>query len=534
MNLTTSALLNDVSSAWASWMLGMTWLVALLVVLLSLISLAFKRRSASLLYVLWLVVLVRLIMPPELAFPTGWGWWIRSNDKNVSATATPHEDRKDPSFGDSLEEQVAPAAARETAEVESPAAAPVPYALVLMIAWLGIVAARGGMLLTAALQVHVWVSRAHPIGDPVLLELLDECRRRVGVRRPVELRNSEACSTPLVVGVWQPVLLLPSTVLDRLNTEQLRSVLIHELHHVKRWDGLVNLLQGVLGAVYFFHPAVWWANRRIRQLREDACDERTVAVMKGNRKPYGEAIFKVAEILGYSAPPLTLGVLDSKSPLTQRLKRILDPRLPTPARSPWQSTGLLLVAVAVLLPAGTRPAASLEDATMERIFVAELPAETPPESLEEPEAKQETIETVPAEEFRQEVPTMPESRDDSAAVERPVEEIVRDLSVPDCRTAAVESLAAFGPAAESALLDLLKSADSDTRWATYQVLASVGTEHSILPLQQALLDRETFEQRRIEHALDAIYGRLQVTSTVSEPSVNSTRLFEADESEEDW
>ena len=123
---------------------------------------------------------------------------------------------------------------------------------------------------------------------------------------------------------------------------------------MKRCDGAVNLVQGLLGAVYFFHPLVWWANRRIRQLREDACDERTVAALGGRRKPYGEAIFKVAEILGYAAPPLALGVLDSKAPLKQRLTRILDPGLPAARTLGWRPALAVIAAGAILIPSGAR------------------------------------------------------------------------------------------------------------------------------------------------------------------------------------
>jgi beta-lactamase regulating signal transducer with metallopeptidase domain len=150
-----------------------------------------------------------------------------------------------------------------------------------MLGWLGIAAARLGMLLTAAVQVRVWARRADSIDDPRLWQMLDECRERMRVTKLVDLRNSEACSTPLVVGFRQPTILLPSAVLERLDEAELRSVFIHELNHVKRWDGVVNVLQGVLGAIYFFHPLVWLANNHIRKLREDACDELTVAQLDG-------------------------------------------------------------------------------------------------------------------------------------------------------------------------------------------------------------------------------------------------------------
>lgn len=534
MNSGASIWLNDVASVWASWMIDMAWIVAVLVVAISLVTPLLKGRSASLLYALWLLVLIRLVLPPDFAFPTGWGWWVRSELATASSTAPPTVPLQTP-----VDTPQAAHQPPNATQQESPGLASVPFGLVLMIAWLGIVAARCGMLLTAAIQVHVWVSRAHLILDPALLELLETCRDRVGVRRRVGLRNSEACSTPLVVGVWRPVLLLPSAVLDRLNVEQLRSVLIHELHHVRRWDGLVNLLQGILGAIYFFHPAVWWANRRIRQLREDACDERTVAVLEGNRKPYGEAIFRVAEILGYSAPPLTLGVLDSTSPLTQRLRRILDPRLPIDGGQQWQSALILIVGVALLLPAGAKPSASVADSMNERRVVAEAFSDSPLGSVKKHRTPQARPALPPTEKLAPTQPLAPEEPEetqppkDAATAPLAIEDLTRDLDDTTRRAAAIEALIALGPSAEPGLLNALAGASPTTRSAIYEVLAKIGTEKSLLPLQQALLVCNSFEERQIRHALDGIYSHMQIPVSRLEPSVNSSRFFEQDE-EDEW
>ncbi len=537
MNFEASIGLNDIAAAWSSWMLGMAWIVAILVVILSLVTAVLKGRSASLLYTLWLLVLIRLMLPPGFAFPTGWGWWVRGAPTDVVSDL-------DPATSAAGGPPAAPEVQSRPGGTVPPQAsdsASLPVAMILMIAWLGIVAARCGMLFTAALQVHVWVSRARLILDPALLDLLENCRTRVGVRRKVELRNSEACSTPLVVGAWRPVLLLPAPVLDRLNSEQLQAVLIHELHHVRRWDGLMNLLQGLLGAVYFFHPAVWWANRRIRQLREDACDERTVAVLDGNRKPYGEAIFRVAEILGYSAPPLTLGVLDSTSPLTQRLRRILDPRLPVDGGRRWQSALIVLLATAILLPAGARPAASDANEPNERRIVAEALSESPLGTVKKYRITPPRVTTGPAEESplpetvpdaTPDLPPAPSQlRQDSTSNRRSVEDLVNDLAIASRREAAADALAEMGPVAEFALLAALPDADPTTRTAIYGILARVGTQKSLLPLHQTLLRGDDREENQIRLALDAIYGRMEIPISDREPSADSSRssrIYEAD------
>jgi len=513
MNAAPVDYLQQAARSWASWMFDISWQVALLVVALAAIGVLLRGSSARFRYVLWLLIVVRLLAPPGLAFPTGWGWWLRPWQVAASTDAPP---------GGALNRssQEARAPEKPAAAVAASPAGPgaVSWSVVLMIGWLGIVTARCGMLLTAALEVRVWVSRARPIVDPAVLRLLADSCHRVGVRRSVGLRNSESCATPLVVGVWRPVLLLPSAVLERLDASELRAVLIHELYHVKRWDGAVNLLQGLLGAVYFFHPLVWWANRRIRQLREDACDERTVSALEGRRKPYGAAIFKVAEILGYAEPPLALGVLDSKSPLKKRLARILDPHLPVAGRLGWRSVAVVVAVGAVLIPAGPRPssagvarASARSEPRLEPIATS-LAAQGPEPAIAEADRRGGGAGG---------------QADPPAQRAAQVDALLADLVADDARrAAAVASLRGLGPAVEPAVLEVLAGADEPTRRAVYAVLEKVGTRASALVLHRALFERDENEQIAVRRALDAVYRRIEASPSESGSSVNSLRIVE--------
>ncbi|MBW3595773.1 MAG: HEAT repeat domain-containing protein, partial [Planctomycetes bacterium] len=162
--------------------------------------------------------------------------------------------------------------------------------------------------------------------------------------------------------IWRrPVILLPACVPQQLEDEELEAVILHELNHVVRHDALVNFAQAVLGAIYFFHPLVWWSNAQIHRLREDACDERTVAALEGRRRAYGSALVKVSTILGYAAPPLALGVMESPHPARRRLGRILDPNLPLEERRGWLAAGLATLLAIVFLPGGPRPTATLAE-----------------------------------------------------------------------------------------------------------------------------------------------------------------------------
>ena len=198
------------------------------------------------------------------------------------------------------------------------------------------------------------------IHDPGLNQLLLDCCQRVGVRTSIRLQESSLVDTPLLIGIWRPTILVPFKIQEHLSLAELESVLIHELHHVRRRDAAVSLLQAVLKAVYFFHPGVWVADRWLRRLREEACDEATVGVLDGNRRNYSSAILKLAEQTLRPAPPLAIGVVDSGSHITHRMRRILDPKLPTGQKLSWSALAFVLIAAATLLPAGPQQKVSAQ------------------------------------------------------------------------------------------------------------------------------------------------------------------------------
>jgi beta-lactamase regulating signal transducer with metallopeptidase domain len=136
--------------------------------------------------------------------------------------------------------------------------------------------------------------RTHQRAPHTLLLRLDVLRRQMGIRRLVDLRLSERIASPFTAGVLRPWILLPVTALTGLSSEQLEMVLYHELAHIRRADYLWNLLQTMVETLFFFHPAVWWISRRVREERELSCDD--IAV-KNCSDPalYASALLRIEE-----------------------------------------------------------------------------------------------------------------------------------------------------------------------------------------------------------------------------------------------
>jgi beta-lactamase regulating signal transducer with metallopeptidase domain len=174
----------------------------------------------------------------------------------------------------------------------------------------------GGMLIVERLQRRK--------SAPVRAHLLETCldlQRRLGIKRAVRFCQCNGLDVPAVIGWFRPVVLLPLTVLAGLSQAQLEAVIAHELAHIKRWDYFVNLFQIAAETVLFYHPAVWWVSRRIRQERENCCDDAAVRLC-GNVVDYARALTYMEG--GRTAPSLVMAA--SGSPLATRVLRLLGAR----------------------------------------------------------------------------------------------------------------------------------------------------------------------------------------------------------------
>jgi beta-lactamase regulating signal transducer with metallopeptidase domain len=109
-----------------------------------------------------------------------------------------------------------------------------------------------------------------------LLHVFDRLARRIEVTRPIRLLQSALVQVPTVIGWLRPVVLIPLGCLSGLSPTQVEAILVHELSHIRRHDYLVSVLQSIVEALLFYHPAVWWVSRHIRREREHCCDDLAV------------------------------------------------------------------------------------------------------------------------------------------------------------------------------------------------------------------------------------------------------------------
>jgi uncharacterized protein (TIGR03435 family) len=169
---------------------------------------------------------------------------------------------------------------------------------------------------------------------------------RLGLRRAIRIVELAGIDVPLVVGCLRPVVVLPIAAFSHLSPAQADAILAHELAHIRRHDYLINLMQTLAETLLFYHPGVWWISARIRNEREDCCDDVAVAVC-GDPVGYAAAL---AELENRRSGSPHLAPAATGGSLLNRVRRILHAEIPHQADAPhWI---VLCALAAVLVAAG--------------------------------------------------------------------------------------------------------------------------------------------------------------------------------------
>ncbi len=160
--------------------------------------------------------------------------------------------------------------------------------------------------------------RQSSVVEDRILETCHTLQDRLGIKRAIQYCECAWLQAPAVIGWFRPIVFLPMSALTGLSEAQLQSVIAHELAHIQRFDPFVNVFQVCVETLLFYHPAVWWLNKRIRAEREHCCDDTAVSVC-GDAVEYARALTLMEE--WRSAP--TLAMAANRGPLKERIVRVL-------------------------------------------------------------------------------------------------------------------------------------------------------------------------------------------------------------------
>lgn len=366
-----------------SWLWRASWQASVLVLLVLIAQSVFRSRlTAKWRHALWFLVLARLMLPVVPQSPLSIFNYTPvedaiagvfhgaepekpaagSNEAQVFETPHPHAGpaeftgHADPEsefsasypYSDTAHPHDPEFAATEplqtaAAHPESGAGA---FAHLLFGVWMAGAALLGARLIWANARFARRLRREQRITHPGVLSVLERCKRDMGVRRELELIETDLVETPALFGIVRLKILLPRDVLPRFTTGELRHVFLHELAHIRRGDPAVNWLVAGLQLLHWFNPVLWFAFRRMRADRELACDALALShAGEGENRRYGETILKLFESFTRpAAAPGLVGIVETKQQMKLRMRLIAQFR----NRRRWLVLAVVLLGVLAL------------------------------------------------------------------------------------------------------------------------------------------------------------------------------------------
>ena len=213
-------------------------------------------------------------------------------------------------------------------------------------------------IITLFRNLNFWrkIRREAPIVDRAVVDLLENLRASLTIRKKVAVIVTGEVKSPALFGYFNPRLLLPPNFLDTLETEELSYVFLHELSHLKRHDIGVSFLALVLQAIHWFNPLVWYAFNQMKVDQEAACDAYVLLKSKQARPAdYASTIVDLLERLVKNRQlPSMAGIIENKAQIRRRITMILNYKRYTLKKTLASFSMFLLVGLVLFTSSSSR------------------------------------------------------------------------------------------------------------------------------------------------------------------------------------
>jgi beta-lactamase regulating signal transducer with metallopeptidase domain len=313
------------------WVMASSIMASILAGFILLLRYAWQDRlDARWQYALWILLIVKLLMPYSIQSPWRISHLLPDNTiQTAEAMQANIHLAEDYLFAGQSENNGL--AVKDTASTQPPDAdsADKPnsdlsfYIRILAIIWLTGAIMIAVWAIAANLKLYVRIKRQPLLTDERMAEIMQKCTHKIGIRKSIPVIMTNQINTPCLFGIFNPRLLLPNNLNVRLTEDDMKHIFLHELSHLKRKDILVNWLAIVANIVHWFNPVIWYAFRKMREDCELACDTNTLSLLSPEEyQSYGLSIINLLTSSRSPWYPGTTGFLGNKN--NNHLKRRIN------------------------------------------------------------------------------------------------------------------------------------------------------------------------------------------------------------------
>lgn len=358
-------------------------------------------------YYIWLLVIARLLLPfgPEASLmgnvspamkqavaESGVFSGLEKQEKETWKAIAPAQG--EPAAVDALQGESAAISSLQGRESDGliqnrtvPAKSPIG------LIWLAVAL---GMLIRKIIMYRSFIkyvkAGAEPVSDCSLLNTLYEAQWQTGVGKAMELFVNPRISSPMLIGVWRPCIVLPDT---DISEKDFRYIVTHELMHYKRRDILYKWLVQFVVCLHWFNPLVYLMSLEISKACEFSCDEAVLAKLGyEHAADYGKTLLDaMAAAWRYKEPLTTVSLSANKRILRERLGAIMSDNKKS-GKIRMITAGLTVSMVLGAFFVGIYPANAAEASESSAAGVSGKPMEEKSDDLEK------TLDEKLAEEYR--------------------------------------------------------------------------------------------------------------------------------------
>ncbi|MBL8891754.1 MAG: hypothetical protein JNL67_17370 [Planctomycetaceae bacterium] len=235
--------------------------------------------------------------------------------------------------------------------------------LAMCLVWLVSAGATVTLTVVRYWQVVRQLKRFAAVTVPEIESSFEQLRHKLGLHRQVGLHVHEANLGPFVIGFWRPTIVLPAMLVRGKSLAEIEPLLTHELIHIRRGDLWWALLQVIARSLFWFHPAVRWAESQLTQAAELCCDEETIRFLGCAPATYARCLLNVLEQKHRLQVASALPGVRPLEITKDRLERVMKTGKTSSRRSPMGGWLVLLVGCVLTLPGAASVGVSQDEPT---------------------------------------------------------------------------------------------------------------------------------------------------------------------------
>lgn len=199
---------------------------------------------------------------------------------------------------------------------------------VLLFLWLSGAILFGVYALYKNLNFWLIIKSQPLLIDKKLLDLVEECKSQMKIHTVLGVVITDKVKSPALFGYFRPRLLLPEGTLEKLDNTELAYIIMHELVHLKHHDLGISWLLSFMQIIHWFNPLVWLAFYQMRVDQETTCDASVLSRIDHSRSTdYANAIIGFLEKFRQNHRlPALAGIMETKSQTKRRITMITNYR----------------------------------------------------------------------------------------------------------------------------------------------------------------------------------------------------------------